>query len=349
MASDRTERLLNLVLCLTSTRRPVSRESLRDIIPGYAQSPSDTSFQRMFERDKDDLRSQGIPVETVTTPDGEVLGYVIANDSFWLPEIRLTQQQLAVLGLAAQAWSQAALGARATHAVRKLEAASASFRAGDDDEGGTPSNVTWAVRPSAGERALPALWEAIRTRTAVSFAYRGLRDVVAHPRNLHAWGVIGRHGGWYLVGWDVDREGVRIYRTSRMTGVPSLRGHPAAYDIPPVNIQELVSAESDATVRTRATIALAPGAGARIRRIGHSEPGTEWSGEHIPRGWDVFSVDVVDEAELVAQLAALGRQARVLEPTSLDTLVSAHLHAVRSAHLVPTGTRPSTSDREGES
>lgn len=333
MASDRTERLLNLVLCLTSTRRPVSREVLRDLVPGYAESTSDTSFQRMFERDKDDLRTLGIPVETVTTPEGEVLGYVIANDGFWLPEIELNQQQLAILGLAAQAWSQAALGARATHAVRRLEAASVGYREVDDDDGGIASNVTWAVRPSAGERALPALWEAIRTRTPVTFQYRGLRDTTPLTRTVLSWGVIGRNGGWYLVGWDVDREGVRVFRTSRMSEPPSLSRESGSYDIPQVNIQELVAADADATASTRARIALAPGAGARIRRTSRVSDTASDSVGDIPTSWDIVDVDVIDESELVAQLAALGRQARVLEPVSLNTRVTAHLRAVREAHL----------------
>ena len=54
MATDRTERLLNLVICLLGARRPVSRAALREGIPGYGDAASDESFERMFERDKDE-------------------------------------------------------------------------------------------------------------------------------------------------------------------------------------------------------------------------------------------------------------------------------------------------------
>jgi len=328
MASDRTERLLNLVLCLTSTQRPVPRETLRAVVPGYSESASDTSFQRMFERDKDDLRTLGIPVETVSTSEGEVVGYLIAHDSFWLPELNLTPQQIATLGLAAQAWSQAAIGSRATHAVRRLEAASVGPREhGHDDD--AASNIVWAAHPTTGERALPVLWEAIRTRTALSFDYRGLRDVAAHRREVQPWGVIGKAGGWYLVGWDTDRSDSRVFRTSRMTSIPVLRGEASAYVIPSTDIVRMVEVDAEVTPTSRAVVALEPGAGARIRRAGQHLPKTD---ESVPPGWDVLLVDSFDEADLVAQVAAIANQARILHPPDLHKQVVDHLEAVRKAH-----------------
>ncbi len=328
MASDRTERLLNLVLCLTSTQRPVPRETLREVVPGYAESASDTSFQRMFERDKDDLRTLGIPVETVSTTEGEVVGYLIPHDSFWLPKLNLTPQQLAILGLAAQAWSQAAIGTRATHAVRRLEAASVGPREQDHDEN-PASNLVWAAHPTAGERALPALWEAIRTRTVLSFDYRGLRDVSAHTREVQPWGVIGKAGGWYLVGWDINRHDSRVFRTSRMTSIPVLRGEAFAYHIPSADIVRMVEVDAEVTPTSRAVVALEPGAGARIRRAGQHLPKTD---ESVPQGWDVLLVDSFDEADLVAQVAAIANQAQILEPADLHKQVIDHLEAVREAH-----------------
>ena len=77
MAIGRTERLLNLVICLLGAERPVSRASLRQSIPGYSDATSDEAFERMFERDKDELRHMGIPVDTVVNVQGEVEGYLI--------------------------------------------------------------------------------------------------------------------------------------------------------------------------------------------------------------------------------------------------------------------------------
>ena len=55
-AQVKTERLLNLVLVLLYTRRPLSKAQIRQLVPQYGQSASTEAFERMFERDKDELR-----------------------------------------------------------------------------------------------------------------------------------------------------------------------------------------------------------------------------------------------------------------------------------------------------
>ena len=124
-ASDKTERLLNLVICLLYTRQPLSKAKIRDAVPQYGTTASDEAFDRMFERDKDELRDLGIPL--VTEP-GDVLfddepGYRIDRREYALPEISFAADELAVLGLASRAWAQASLAGPAAQALRKLEAA----------------------------------------------------------------------------------------------------------------------------------------------------------------------------------------------------------------------------------
>ena len=57
----KTERLLNLVICLLYTRQPLSKQRIRAAVPQYGEAASDEAFDRMFERDKDELRDLGIP------------------------------------------------------------------------------------------------------------------------------------------------------------------------------------------------------------------------------------------------------------------------------------------------
>ncbi|MDQ3154902.1 MAG: WYL domain-containing protein, partial [Actinomycetota bacterium] len=71
MSSARAERLVNLVLCLLSTRQYLPAERIRSIVSGYAGAPSDEAFFRMFERDKAELRDLGIPLETGRSPGME--------------------------------------------------------------------------------------------------------------------------------------------------------------------------------------------------------------------------------------------------------------------------------------
>src|SRR5262245_11730040 len=124
MSARCTERLLNLTICLMAGRRPLSKADLRGMIADYRNATSDESFERMFERDKDDLREMGIPLVTELQDaffEDEV-GYRIDPKAYALPEIEVGPDEMAVLTLAARAWQQAALAPAATAALRKLEA-----------------------------------------------------------------------------------------------------------------------------------------------------------------------------------------------------------------------------------
>ena len=60
MAAEKSERLLNLLIMLLMQRRYIAKDRVRSLLyPGS----SDEAFERMFERDKDDLRSFGVPIE----------------------------------------------------------------------------------------------------------------------------------------------------------------------------------------------------------------------------------------------------------------------------------------------
>ena len=97
MSRRKTERLLSLVVCLLSARRYLTAAQIRDAVPGYPESFE--AFKRMFERDKDELRELGIPLETGTqSPGEEEAGYRISRQAYELPEIRLEPDEAAVLG-----------------------------------------------------------------------------------------------------------------------------------------------------------------------------------------------------------------------------------------------------------
>src|SRR5690606_21889214 len=91
-------------------------------LPIYLEAGSTDSFNRMFERDKDDLRELGLVIETVENLDGET-GYLARRDSNRLPPITLDAEEAAALGLAAKVWQQARLAGAASGALQKLRAA----------------------------------------------------------------------------------------------------------------------------------------------------------------------------------------------------------------------------------
>src|SRR6201993_4732748 len=88
MSKRKTERLLSLVVCLLSSQRYLTATQIRAAVPGYPDSFD--AFKRMFERDKEELRELGIPLDMGSNgPLDEELGYRIPRQRYVLPDIRL--------------------------------------------------------------------------------------------------------------------------------------------------------------------------------------------------------------------------------------------------------------------
>src|SRR6478609_1103162 len=258
MSARRTERLLNLTICLMAGRRALSKAELRELIADYRTATSDESFERMFERDKDDLREMGIPLVTEHHDplfDDEI-GYRIDPNAYALPEIEVGPDEMAVLTLAARAWQQAALAPAATAALRKVEA-----YAYDDPDGPVPLGVEGLglePRVSTSEPAFGPLYEAVRDRRPVRFGYRRSGSSETTERHLEPWGVVSWHGRWYVAGHDRDRDATRVFRLSRIEGDVSADGRSGTVvvpeDIDPATVVAMIAPEAptrEAVVRVR--------------------------------------------------------------------------------------------------
>src|SRR5580704_12317797 len=222
MSRRKTERLLSLVVCLLSARRYLTASQIREAVPGYPDSFE--AFKRMFERDKDELRELGIPLETGTNSAGDdEVGYRISRQAYELPEIRLEPDEAAVLGLAARVWRRAELAGAAAGALLKLRAA--GIEAEETIQPGIEPRLQTA------EPAFGPLWEAVRDRRAVRFAYRAAGRSEAQQRELEPWGVVNRHGRWYVAGHDRARQAVRAFRLSRIDGGVAFSGPPGSVTV----------------------------------------------------------------------------------------------------------------------
>ena len=96
----KTQRWLDLLAYLVGRRLPVSVDELMQGVPAYAEKwrngdeTARASVRRMFERDKDELRQLGIPIETVTfeirgSAAEETSGYRLARRDFYLPYLKV--------------------------------------------------------------------------------------------------------------------------------------------------------------------------------------------------------------------------------------------------------------------
>jgi proteasome accessory factor B len=317
MAAERTERLINLVICLLHTRSFISAERLRETIPGYSDAPSDEAFKRMFERDKEDLRDLGIPLETGSTSNwDDDIGYRIARSDYALPALTLEPDEAAAVGLAARMWSSAALGAPATMALRKLEAAGVEI---------TPLPEGLQPRVGAGGTGLPAVAQAIREGRRVAFSYRGTSDAEPAQRHVEPWGVVWWHSRWYLAGNDLDRGAPRVFRLSRVVGEPVAEGDSGTVTVPAdIDLTALVSASEPAGVGTLARIKVRHDRAIGLRRqtVDVTDDGD---------GWDVVTVPCPDPHRLAEQVLGYGADAVILSPSEAREAAVRRLRALTEA------------------
>jgi len=224
-AQVKTERLLNLVIALLATRMPLSKARIRAAVPQYHGTASDEAFDRMFERDKDELRELGIPLVTAVIDPvfDDELGYRIDKREYALPEIAFEPDEVTALSLAARTWTRASLAGSAASALRKLRAAGVAM-----DERSLVG-IEPVVRTT--EEAFEPLRRAVRDRQVVSFGYRK-PEGESTTRHLQPWALAQWRGRWYLTGHDLDRGAPRVFRLSRVDTAVRTTGPPGAYDIP---------------------------------------------------------------------------------------------------------------------
>jgi proteasome accessory factor B len=316
MSRRKTERLLNLVVCLLATGHYLTAEQIRHAVPGYPDG--DEAFKRMFERDKEELRELGIPLETGLSADEEA-GYRIPRQAYELPELHLTPDEAAVLGLAARVWQRASLAEAASGALLKLRAAGIDT----DAMGDVPGIMGIEPRVDTDEPAFPVLWQAVRDRRPVAFDYQGVGRSSPQRRHLEPWGVVSRRGRWYVVGHDTDRDGVRVFRLSRIIGEVVADGAPGTVVVPDgVDVRAIAFARDEPPAEPRvATVRLRTGRAHGLRR---------WA-RVVSRhddDWDVAELSFSEIDWFAPYLARFADDVVVLDPPDLREAVIHQLKAV---------------------
>ncbi|HWJ83550.1 MAG TPA: WYL domain-containing protein [Nocardioides sp.] len=313
MPAPKSERLLNLLIMLLVQRHPIGKDRIRELL--YADSRPD-AFEKMFERDKDELRSLGVPVEVAAIDplfDDEV-GYRIPADEFALPDVELTSEEAAVVGLASRAWQHATTAQATTDAVRKLTAAGVDV----DLEALELSQPPL----TADEPAFARCWEAVCDRTAIEFRYQRPMEAESRLRHVQPWGVVRSSGRWYVVGYDTDREAERVFRLDRVIGEVECVGPPHAYTVPAdTDLRAVIDRLAPEPAAQRAVVLARKGTGHSFRRRATSV----LEGVSGPDGtaeWDCLELARPGRG-FVDELLHHGPDVVILEPTSLrDELVS---------------------------
>jgi len=305
---------MNLVIALLVSGHYLPKDRIRQVVEGY-HNQSDEAFERMFERDKEELREIGIRIEVGSHDKAfdDEPGYRIRRDEFELPELVLDPDEAAVVGLAARVWQHARLAAQTSSALVKLKAAGIPVE---------PDALS-LVEPklAATEPSFEPLWDAVATRTPVRFEY-ARPGQPRQTRTLEPWGVLSWHGRWYLVGYDRDRTATRMFRLSRVTGEVRPAGPPGSYTVPDgTDLRALAIQLSPVAPEGTATIRVRHGAGWALRRRATTTAGGA-------DDWDVLEVPYAGRWGMAEDIASFGAAVVVDDPPELREAVVSLLRGV---------------------
>jgi proteasome accessory factor B len=234
---QKDQRLLDLAALLLKAAEPVSWREIQEQFPEDYVGSGEAAI-RKFERDKADLLELGIPVRYVAGDEDLPAGYLIDKDEFYLPDLKLPPEDLALLyvaGSAALAQGTFPYARDLAHALNKL-----SFAASAP---GASESAAQATRRLSGEgeappapavvRSLEELSRAIAHKKRVHLVYRGAERRQATERDVDPYGLFQKGGAWFVTGWCHLREDVRTFHLLRIVSLTVNPSAPRTPDFAP--------------------------------------------------------------------------------------------------------------------
>lgn len=310
--SRKNERLINLTIALLATKRYLTKNEIFRSVEGYEGNAE--SKERMFERDKDDLRKLGIQIEVggLDPLFDDEAGYRIKPESYALSLRNLSATQVTLLSLAAQAWQDAAFTDISEQALRKFTSIGVA-----SDSSQLP---LLAPRLIGADDNLRTALDALTSLTPIKFDYLSA-DGTLQNRQLEVYGVQARKSNWYLIGRDSEKSTIRNFRLDRIKGEIERSGKAQSYEIP-VNFE---IPESEPSINQAiASLQVRPGAGYQLRRLAQTiETGDEW---------DLLEIPFYDLAFMKNLILWHGEDVIVSAPAELRTAIIAALESVVSSH-----------------
>jgi proteasome accessory factor B len=311
--SRKSERLVNLTIALLATKRYLTKAEIFSKVEGY--SGDSEAKDRMFERDKEDLRSLGINIELGTFDPlfEDEAGYRISPESYALQIKNLDSVDVALLSQAARLWQEAALGDSAQSGLRKLKGL------GFDSDLDTFVDVSATLR--ATPEQIPQLIEAVSIRSAITFEYLG-DDMKSQVRNLHPYRLSNSRGYWYLIGNDLNRGAIRTFRVDRIASSISFQGRPASYEI---DSEALVAEEAKFLGgMKKASIAVRKGKAPQLR-VGAKV-------KEKNADWDLIEIEFRNEESLLQRVLWYGTDVVIEEPINLREAIISRLEKAVELH-----------------
>lgn len=301
MSSQKTERLINLTLALLASKRYLSKAEILRNIPGYEGSPE--TKERMFERDKDDLRSLGIQID-VNNSDPlfeDEQGYLIKSESFQFAENEFTKEELLLLTMAANLWHDSAVEMDSQNALLKIQSLSGPV---ENDMTTTPT-----LRITEDWQLLVSIFTAVQNKQILEFSYRGKK------RQVNPYGLYSSNGFWYLIAFEINV--IKSFKLVRIEGEVDLIGEKDAFEKPDnFNVGNFLKEESN-SVSLVSKLQVRKGAALSLRN--------KFTVQDLDSEWDLMDIPYTNEQELLEMVLWHGTDLKLIEPAALRQLLVANL------------------------
>lgn len=310
--SRKIERLINLTIALLATKRYLTKTEIFRSVEGYEGSAE--TKERMFERDKDDLRSLGISIDVGSFDPlfNDEAGYRIKSENYQLDLGPITPTEISLLSLAADAWQGAAFADAAQSAILKLS----SFGVPAD-----PIDIPGlSPKLSSGSKELETIAGAIGDSDFLTFDYLST-DLIAEQRTIIPIALSNKSGFWYVSGIDSEIQEVRTFRLDRVQGAITVRRNKESFEFPAdFEIDQIDAASS---IRF-AVVDVRKGKGHALRNLATS---VQDLGE-----WDQIKIPIYTVEYLASQILWHGEDVFVHEPSDLRELIVDQLQALLIDH-----------------
>jgi len=311
--SRKSERLVNLVIALLATKRYLTKSEIFRTIEGYEGSSE--SMERMFERDKDELRALGIEIEVSALDplfDDEI-GYRIRFENYVMDHSGFTTNEIAYMSLAAQVWKEEALSEIAQHAMRKLAGLASPI-----DISEIPAIAPVLINAP---KFLNEIIDCISKRRTIEFIYLD-SEMKTQSRQVNVYSYFSFKGNWYFSGLDLRKAEIRTFKCDRIVGDVSLSKDSKTYEIPEKYISSTESEEN--TYELTAQLLVRKGRGSQLRNRASKIVTAE--------DFDAVDVPYSSENELLSLVLWHLDDVQVLAPSVLRDSVIKSLKNVVMVH-----------------
>ena len=293
MSDQKTERLINLTLALLSSKRYLTKSEIFNNVAGY--SGSTETMERMFERDKDELRNLGIRIEVRALDPlfEDDQGYLIDSDTFQINPNDFSQEEIFLLTMAANLWHGSALQKDSKAALLKIQSL--------DGLVATNTVASPVIEDNEDSKKLLLIFDAVERFITLEFEYKGT------IRQVKPYGIYTRRGFWYLAAQENDLvksfKVVRIGQTIRATSKAQGFAKPSEFKLSAFleDINSPTTSKAEVRIRKNQALAL---------RKRHKV-------EEVDSEWDKLFIDYIFEEDLIESLLWYGSNLVVISPTSI--------------------------------